>query len=182
MQQPCRGSQGVREGCGDIDLLDVVPVLDREVVHAVDDAAVVLVAGDRAVLEGFDLGEELLVLDLERERVLLVRLHGPCETSPGGEQDEPGVIHEGLFDHAASGVAVFLLVADDGAQMQGGGPMPRPSRSGRRPVLLPVPHTPRGRRVSYAPPLAEALVLYQGRRIFWRPYTTLFRSLWARIP
>ena len=58
------------------------------------------------------------------------------------------------------------------AQMQGGGPMPRPSRSGRRPVLLPVPHKPRGRRVSYAPPLAEALVLYQGRRIFWRLYTT----------
>ena len=58
------------------------------------------------------------------------------------------------------------------AQTQGGGPMPRPSRSGRRPVLLPVPHKPRGRRVSYAPPLAEALVLYQGRRIFWRLYTT----------
>ena len=113
-----RGSERVREGRGDVDLLDVVPVLDREVVHAVDDAAVVLLAGDRAVLEVLDLGEELLVLDPKRERVFLVRLHGPGETRPGGEQDESGMVHERLFDHAAAGVAVFLQVADDGVQVE----------------------------------------------------------------
>ena len=48
------------------------------------------------------------------------------------------------------------------AQTQGGGAMPRPSRP--RTVLCPAPHTARGRRASCAPPVAEALVLCQGRR------------------
>ncbi|XFF87530.1 hypothetical protein AB1E18_013749 [Capra hircus] len=48
------------------------------------------------------------------------------------------------------------------AQTQGGGAMPRPSSP--RTVLCSAPHTARGRRASCAPPLAEALVLCQGRR------------------
>ena len=48
----------------------------------------------------------------------------------------------------------------------------RPSKPQTQACLRPAPHTPSGRRVAYALPLADALVLYQGRRSLLPLYTT----------
>ena len=108
----------VQRDRGDVDLFDVVPVLAGEVVHAVDDPAVVFRAGDGSVLGLREELEEFGVIVMDGQVVFLVRLHGAREPSAGGEQDEAGVVQQGLFQDVVSGVAVRLQVADDDVQAQ----------------------------------------------------------------
>ena len=55
---------------------------------------------------------------MDGQGVFLVRFHGAREPAAGGEQDEAGVVQQGLFQDVVSGVAVVLQVADDDVQAQ----------------------------------------------------------------